>query len=364
MSDSAKSILVSFTKNQKSNYQPNLITESRQTYSALEKNIVVTIINKLTILYFEKSLPLFPHQEIDFLIPFSEISSSRNYEEVELAAKSLQVKQEGFAFTNEKGERFFKYMVPFPFIENVKISGKMYLKITMTSKAIPYYTEMGKQWTSYDFKVMRSLSSVYSKRLYEILMSHHRTDSFIYDVDHLRHIINVPAAFDYYEFCRRCLDAACNEIEKKTGISLKYEPVRKAGKKVVSIQFTKTTQLSESKAEVVANQHYINNIPVGEAISLAYRLFELYTFNELQRKTIVDDNERLTTFFRVHSEIASGLRTDIVNHTAYMVKSLKIEKMKGRPRKKNSDLPRPVSTTIPKSIGSIFGGMDLSKKGK
>ncbi|MGM9512447.1 replication initiation protein [Larkinella sp. GY13] len=361
MSNSAKSILVSSTKNQKNNYQPNLITESRQTYSALEKNIVVTIINKLTILYFEKSLPLFPHQEIDFLIPYSEISSSRNYEEVEQAAKSLQVKQEGFAYTNEKGERFFKYMVPFPFIENVKTNGKMFLKITMTSKAIPYYTEMGKQWTSYDFKAMRSLSSVYSKRLYEILMSHHRSDRFQYDVDHLRHIINVPTAFDYYEFTRRCLDTACSEIEKKTGIMLRYEPARKVGKKVVAIQFFKSSQLAEAQGEAIANQHYINNIPVGEAISLAYRLFELYTFNELQRKAIVDDSERLTTFFRVHSEIVSGLRNDIVNHTAYMVKSLKIEKIRGRPKKKVAEKPVG-STSIPKSIGSILGGMSIGKK--
>lgn len=356
----ATNIVVVPGKKQKNNYQPNFITDSRQTFTALEKNIVVTVINKLTILYFEKNHP-HPNQNIDFLIPYTEISKSRNYDEIERAAKTLQVKQQGFAFINDRGERFYKYMIPFPLVENIMDGGKMCLKITMFSGAIPYYTELGKHWTSYDFEVMRSLTSLYSKRIYEILMSQYRKNTFIYDVDHLRHILNVPDTFKYFDFTRKCLDIANKEIKAKTGIEFTYEPVEKEGKRVVKLKFTKSALASQTQDQVAEINHYVSNMPVGEAVALALKWFPNYTLNTAQTKAITEDKEKLETFLRIHSEFMSGIR-QAKNKTAYMVKSLGIEKIKQK-KKESVEPSIPVTKrSSPISIGAIMGTLDLFKE--
>ncbi|GAB4019302.1 hypothetical protein GCM10028808_56590 [Spirosoma migulaei] len=359
MSDSTENLMVVPSKKQKNNYQPNLITESRQMFTALEKNIVVMIINQLTIRYFEKSQPLFPNQNVEFLIPFAELSKSRNYSEIERAAKSLQLKQQGFAFTNEKGERYFKYMIPFPLVENLMSKGKMCLKITMFSGAVPYYTELGKTWTSYDYEVMRSLGSLYSKRVYEILMSHYRSDTFTYEVDHLRHILNVPETFKYFDFTRKCLDVANSEIKKKTGIEFTYEPVKKEGKRVTRLKFTKKTPLSQIESEVDASREYIQKMPIGEAVALAWQWFAGYTLNEAQKAAITDSSDKLETFLRIHTEVASGKRKNVKNATAYMVKSLGIENVKVKKKETTPKSTTPRRTGTPKAISSIIGTMSL-----
>ncbi|GAB2555637.1 RepB family plasmid replication initiator protein [Spirosoma aerophilum] len=361
MSVPEENLVVVPSKKQKNNYQPNLITESRQMFTALEKNIVVMVINQLTIRYFEKSQPLFPNQNVDFLIPFSEISKSRNYSEIERAAKSLQLKQQGFAYTNDKGERYFKYMIPFPLVENLMSKGKMCLKITMFSGAVPYYTELGKTWTSYDYEVMRSLGSLYSKRVYEILMSHYRNNDFTYEVDHLRHILNVPDTFKYFDFTRKCLDVANNEIKAKTGMEFTYQPVKKEGKKVTKLKFTKISPLSQVESEVEKNRQYISNMPVGEAVALAWKWFSNYTFNNAQKSAITDNSDKLDTFLRIHSEVASGRRKNVKNATAYMVKSLSLENVRDKKKEVVPKTTIPRSTASPKALSSIIGTMNLFK---
>ena len=359
MSVSEENLMIVPNKKQKNNYQPNLITESRQMFTALEKNIVVMVINQLTIRYFEKGQPLFPNQNVEFLLPYSDLSKSRNYDEIERAAKSLQLKQQGFAYTNDKGERFFKYMIPFPLVENIMSKGKMCLKITMFSGAVPYYTELGKSWTSYDYEVMRSLGSLYSKRVYEIIMSHYRKNEFVYEVEHLMHILNVPDTFKFYDFTRKCLDVANNEIKAKTGMSFTYQPVKKEGKRVTALKFVKITPHSQVESESDKNQQYINNMPVGEAVALAWKWFSNYTLNNAQKSAITDNSDKLDTFLRIHSEVASGRRKNVKNATAYMVKSLSLENVRDKKKEIAPKATAPRKTASPKALGSIIGTMDL-----
>ena len=358
MADLDKNMMLVAEKKQKNNYQPNIVTESRQMFSSQEKNIVVSVVNQLTIRHFDQTINLFPNQDIDFLIPYSDLSKSRNYAEIERAAKSLQVKQQGFAFTNEKGERYWKYIIPFPQIENIMDKGKMHLKITMFSRAVPYYTELGRQWTSYNCEVMKSLPSQYAKRMYELLMRHFRTDDFTYVVDHLRQMMDVPEKYQYNDFTKRCLDVANQEICEAIGAGFTYEPIAKIGKRIIKLRFVKTSPENQAKVEVESNREYINNMPYGEAVAMACQWFSRYTLTNAQRSAITNDSERLADFLRIHSELHSGMRPDVRNITAYMVSSLGVANVKD----KTKNVPKtstPRQTSAPKTLGSIMGTLNL-----
>ena len=340
------------------NYQPNLVTESIQTFSALEKNIVVSVINQLTTLHFEKA-PI-KKENIYFIIPYSSLSKSRNYEEISSAAESLMMKKQGFAYINEKGERYYHWLSPFPEIENFKEGGKMYLKIWMYANVVPYYREMGNKFTVYDFEVMLSLGSSYAKRLYEILCEHYRTDTFDYEVDELMLMLNVPPSFKYFDFTRRCLDVANTEIKAKTGQGFTYSPLKKSGKKVTKLRFTKLNPQAQLRQELDKTRQLLNEMPFGEAQSYFWNVVHNYKYglSDAQKDAIVNDSDKLYDFLRIHSEIQSGYRTDVENPTAYLISSCKVEKVKRQKRNApKGGVSRSVTTE--KSLGSIIGTLPL-----
>lgn len=340
------------------NYQPNLVTESIQTFSALEKNIVVSVINQLTTLHFEK-VPI-KKENIYFVIPYSDLSKSRNYDEVGRAAESLMMKKQGFAYINEKGERYYHWLLPFPEIENFKEGGKMYLKIWMYANVVPYYREMGNKFTVYDFEVMRSLGSFYAKRLYEIICEHYRTDTFDYEVDELMLMLNVPPSFKYFDFTRRCLDVANSEIKAKTGQGFTYAPLKKTGKRVMKLRFTKLSPQAQVRQELDKTRQLLNEMPFGEAQSYFWNIVHNYKYglSDAQKDAVVNDSDKLYDFLRIHSEIQSGYRTDVENPTAYLISSCKVEKVK-KPKRivPKRGASRPVASE--KTLASIMGTLPL-----
>ena len=101
-----------------------------------------------------------------------------------------------------------------------------------------------------------------------------------------------------------------------------------------------------------------------------------YKLKSWQRDIIVSDYGLLDSFFQLDAEFANGLRPNVKNQTAYLVKSLGIDQMKA-PTKVKPSMPRPsnkqqsvlpfgpeVRSGTVQSIGSILGGIDFPSKDK
>lgn len=73
----------------------------------------------------------------------------------------------------------------------------------------------------------------------------------------------------------------------------------------------------------------------------AWQLMKNYKLKPWQKDLIASDHSLLETFLRVDSELANGLRTNIKNPTAYLVKSLGMDQMKA-PAKKAASVAKPV----------------------
>ena len=102
----------------------------------------------------------------------------------------------------------------------------------------PHFIALSTQYTSYNLLDYLKLSGTYSQRLFEILNSYAKTESYIkIDILDLHRMLNVNQTLQRYpDFRRFVLNKAHNEINKKTDLEYEWNAIKK-GRKVVSIEF-------------------------------------------------------------------------------------------------------------------------------
>lgn len=324
------------------NYQPNTFTESKQEFTQLEKKLVVLVINQIGNLAIKGSIQ--PDKNLTFYIPFTELTKDR-YDDIAAAADSLTSKK--LSFMNEKTNEF-NYIVPFPQVQSVIIKGKKNVELTMFAKVVPHFAELGQRYTRYDIDIMLSLSSVYAQRLYEIVSMFQHTNrfQFRYSVERLRLMLNYPEAQAYNDFKKNALMVAQRELYNKAGIILDWTPSKRDGKRVIELEFSIKTNKQLAGEAVDQERRQVNKMSINEAVSTAWQLMKGYKLKDWQKDLIASDPELLGIFLRVDSELGNGLRTNIKNPTAYLIKSLGIDQMKAPAKaKKPAIAPKPVAAT-------------------
>ncbi|WP_157603677.1 RepB family plasmid replication initiator protein [Spirosoma telluris] len=109
----------------------------------------------------------------------------------------------------------------------------------MLSDVVPAFVELGKRYTSYSLKLMLSLSSIYAQRMYEIIMMFYGRGQkvFTYEVSKLREALNYPPEHDYFDFKRKALLVAQQEMLQKVNLHFDFTPSKKVGKGVVELRF-------------------------------------------------------------------------------------------------------------------------------
>ncbi|GAA4464885.1 hypothetical protein GCM10023189_44780 [Nibrella saemangeumensis] len=364
------------------NYQPNLFTESRHEFTELEKKIVVLVVNQIGHMALKGEIK--PGWNVKFTIPFTELTRQR-YDQISAAADSLQSKR--LAYRNDKTEKF-DFITPFPRVKSEIVDGKKVIELTMFADVVPHFAELGQRYTKYDIDIMLSLSSVYAQRFYEIVsMFHNRGQhQFRYMVDRLREMLNYPESHSYNDFKKNALVVAQRELYDKAGIIIDWLPTKKEGKRILELQFSIKTQRQIAMESVEQDRQFINAMPINEAIQAVWKLMANYKLMDWQKDLIVSDFTILETFFRVDSELTNGLRPKVKNRTAYLVKSLGIEKQPTPvpappikqvpifpfqptdgvsaplPKSPLSSKPSAGRSAKPQSIGEIFGEMKPGKK--
>ncbi|KAB7726619.1 RepB family plasmid replication initiator protein [Rudanella paleaurantiibacter] len=344
--------LFDFTRHT-TNYQPNILTLSKQEFTELEKKIVVLVVNRIGLMAVKKELPM--GLNVTVHIPFSELTKVR-YDQIAAAAESLQLKRIGYR--RDKEEQF-DYIIPFPRIRSLIENGRRVIELTMFADVIPYFAELGQRYTKYDIDVMLSLSSVYAQRLFEIVsMFYHRGQrEFIYDIAELRLVLNVPDSYSYNDFRKNVLSVAQRELQNKAQLIIDWEPARKEGKRIVALKFfIKTTEQIAAEA-VEQDRRQIRDMPLHEAIQIAYKLMSDYKLKDWQKDIIVSDIEKLETLFRVHSELSNGVRSNVKNPTAYLVKSLGLDQVRENKSQKSTQKQHPQGTGT--QLSFIANGPDI-----
>lgn len=326
------------------NYQPNVITESRQEFTEMEKKIVVVAINQLR----QVARAWQTGQNITLLIPYAELTDS-NHKKISAAANTLNMKRIIHQDFSNPDEPEFDYIVPFPRVRSAKLNGKRYLELLMLSEVVPAFVELGKRYTSYSLKLMLSLSSIYAQRMYEIIMMFYGRGQkvFTYEVTKLRTALNYPADHDYFDFKRKALLIAQQEMQQKIGLFFEFTPCRKEGKAVVELRFEVKSDQDLINEDVELDRLSVQAMQPHELMAIVRNLMHTYKFTKKQQNQILEDLSLMDTFVRLHSEIYNGKRV-VKNPTAYIAQSLGFGKG--------------ISKVVPATVAKVDGGQTRQPK--
>lgn len=102
----------------------------------------------------------------------------------------------------------------------------------------PHYLRLHQKFTTYPMLEYMGLHSIYSQKLYEILMSWRSQDSVIITLAQLFEELSTPPSFakNFKDFRRNVLEVCEKDINVNTQLVYRWEPIKQS-RKVVSVKF-------------------------------------------------------------------------------------------------------------------------------
>ena len=147
-------------------------------------------------------------------------------------------------------------------------AGTGYVELRFDAGLKPHLLELKSNFTSYELTELLTLQSVYSQRLFEVLMSYRYLSQGFIDLtlEELYETLSVPASFktNFANFRRRVLDQAEKEIY---GLSLKYcaKPLASGrGGKVSAVRFLFDEKLIRAELQKQASKCYHGKYDKGK----------------------------------------------------------------------------------------------------
>ena len=111
------------------------------------------------------------------------------------------------------------------------------IDIRFTEEIMPHLAELGQNFTMYNLKEVSQFSSIYTTRLYEILMQFKTTGTVDIAIDTLRFRLGCVNTLKQYTHLRqRAIDHAVQEINSQYQMNLAYCEI-KSGRKVDRVIF-------------------------------------------------------------------------------------------------------------------------------
>lgn len=152
----------------------------------------------------------------------------------------------------------------------------------------PHLFELKSHFTSYRLSRASGLRSVYSWRLFELLMQFKKTGLLNMPIEEFQHSLETPETYnaDFSLLRARVIEPAVKEIREKDGLAVEWEAI-KAGRKVKALKFTFPTEqqlslVSEPKPPKAAKPE--NSSPkMDEFLSLSETKSRLQSAKELAR---------------------------------------------------------------------------------
>lgn len=118
-----------------------------------------------------------------------------------------------------------------------------WIELEFWHKLAPHLFELKSHFTSYKLSHASGLRSVYSWRLFELLMQFKRTGALNILIDDFHHAMESPDSLrsNFANLRNRIIEPATAEIKERTGLVVEWETT-KTGRKVKALKFTFPTE--------------------------------------------------------------------------------------------------------------------------
>lgn len=127
--------------------------------------------------------------------------------------------------------------------------GEGVVRLTFNQEMTPHLVMLKREFTSYRLQQASALRSLYSWRLFELLMQFRDRGLLRISVEDFCHAVEAPATAqaNFGELRRRIVEPAVNELNVKNGLEVEWQAA-KDGRKVTSLTFTFKSQKRRKKA--------------------------------------------------------------------------------------------------------------------
>lgn len=295
--------------------QPNHILTARFTVSQLEKNIIYLILDQLRKVM---SMDLNKvHTEQEIVIEMKQLDENRNYERIKKAVISLTSKHVEFevSIPNGRGGGRIQEVLT-SLVSGLKYEQHSeYLSFLVPSSACRFFCYLGGGFTTFQKTIAISLSSNYSKCMYELCCRWIDKGGYQCSIEEFRRLMQIDRKYKQISHLRtRVLEGAKKELQTKADVFFSFQ-LNKVGKKYESIafKFHRNTNTRDEYRGVKSEQYIF-----------VYNFLNRYFSNQMDSKAL-DYTEKLASSGkidiayrrcgRLDDDFTGGLKTksDITN---------------------------------------------------
>jgi len=230
------------------NKQSHLIVNAKYIFSSGEIDMILTLLTAID--NKDKDFK-------DYIFTLSEFNKktdkSITTKELKRIIKSLMSKTIEIN-TTESSWKIFNWFSYFEFEKGV-------ITCRFDKALKPYLLEIKKRFVISDLRMLLSMKSGYSKRVYLLLKEYAKIGKRTFQLEDLQEILKVPKSFKAYgEFKKKVLKRAEADINKFTDLEVTLLE-KKRGRKVVEITYTIRKNSTDLKSFIeIIRELYINQI--------------------------------------------------------------------------------------------------------
>lgn len=194
-----------------------------------EQRLVLTAIAKVP---FDDKIP--DEVEItaqEFLALFPDIGESNVYKYMDEAVDALANKW--IIIDNPIKTKKFRWID----LKTTYHKGSARIGFAFSRHIIPYLEQLKEQFTRYRLGDISNLKSIYSIRLYEMLMQFQNTTFLLIDLDKFKERLDISEKYLVFKDLRRwVIEPAVNELNKKSHLNISFKSHRE-GRAIKKLEF-------------------------------------------------------------------------------------------------------------------------------
>lgn len=211
----------------------NALVRAAQSLTLAEKRIVMIGVSKL-----DSGKAPTPQNMIvvisaaEFAQEFG-LSMDTAYDELKSAGKQLFTRYISFHWDNSSSLTQMHWVGRATYKDN-----EGYIELAFWHELAPQLFELNNLFTNYRLSRASALRSIYSWRLFELIMQFKTTGWLKISVDEFCHSVEAPTSFrsNFANLRRWVIEPALKEIKEKDGLDITWNPI-KAGRKVTMLEF-------------------------------------------------------------------------------------------------------------------------------
>lgn len=211
----------------------NEIIRSAQGLNLWEKRVLMLAVSKID----SKAAVTLGAGEVTLrvtdLVSLYSVNKDSAYQEAKKAAEGIMKRQIRLK-PNDAETNLIQWV-----IESTYKPREGLINVEVHPKLIPHLQALKAHFTSYKLSRVSGLQSVYSWRLFELLMQFKRTGLLNIPIDDFYHAMDAPESLraNFSNLRNRVIEPAVKEIREKDGLAVEWEAI-KAGRKVKALKFT------------------------------------------------------------------------------------------------------------------------------